>query len=114
MRRLGFDYASIEPEVKAETDELIVVPAVIAREIVQPYGDRKAYKPADELEKAAWTAEGRWVTNRPVAQHLAFDGRCAGGKLRTGPHLPVARFANNFTIEAAWSTDITGSRPPAH
>jgi hypothetical protein len=20
-----------------------------------------AYKPADELEKAAWTAEGRWV-----------------------------------------------------
>ena len=58
----GFDYASIEPEIKAETDELIVVPAVIAREIVQPYRDRKAYKPAEELEKAAWTAEGRWVT----------------------------------------------------
>lgn len=34
---------------------------VIASEIVQPYPDGKAFKSRTELEKAAWTAEGRWV-----------------------------------------------------
>jgi hypothetical protein len=34
---------------------------VIAREIIHQYEDGWAYKPAQELENAAWTAEGRWV-----------------------------------------------------
>jgi hypothetical protein len=38
-----------------------VVKAVIASEIVHQYADGWAYKPADELEKATWTADGRWV-----------------------------------------------------
>jgi hypothetical protein len=50
-----------------DDDKVLVMRAVIASEIVQPYQDKKsgktfyAYKPADELEKATWTAEGRWV-----------------------------------------------------
>jgi hypothetical protein len=49
-----------------DDDKVLVMRAVIASEIVQPYHDSKgklfyAYKPADELEKAAWTADGRWV-----------------------------------------------------
>lgn len=34
---------------------------VIASEIVQPYQDGLAYKPRDELEAYAWTADNRWV-----------------------------------------------------
>ena len=33
----------------------------IAREIIQEYEDGMAWKPADELEKAYWTADGRWA-----------------------------------------------------
>ena len=33
----------------------------IARTIVHQYPDGWAYKPADELEKTFWTAEGRWA-----------------------------------------------------
>jgi len=69
-RKLGFDYATLDGGVLAEDEDSIVFKAVIAREIVHPYPEGRAYKPADELEKAAWTAEGRWVTTgkHPDAQ----------------------------------------------
>src|SRR5674476_472155 len=50
-----------------DDDKVLVMRAVIASEIVQQYQDSRtgkpffAYKSADELEKAAWTADGRWV-----------------------------------------------------
>ena len=62
VRKIGFDRATLGDKVAEETDEYLVMPAVIAREIVQPYRQGMAFKPAEELEKAAWTAEGRWVT----------------------------------------------------
>ena len=34
---------------------------VISREIIHPYTDGTAYKPAEELRDAAWTAEGMWA-----------------------------------------------------
>ena len=34
---------------------------VIASEIIHPYEDGNAYKPADELEKAFWTWSNRWA-----------------------------------------------------
>lgn len=61
-RKIGFDRASLEDKVLSEDEESIVFSAIIAREMVQPYPDGMAFKPADELEKAAWTAEGRWLT----------------------------------------------------
>jgi len=60
-RKLGFDRATLGDKVIEETDQVLVMPAVIARELVQDYPTGKAYKPADELEKAAYTADGRWV-----------------------------------------------------
>lgn len=51
-----------KPEID-ETDELLTFKdVVIAREIVQQYEQGIAYKPADELEAAAWTADGMWAT----------------------------------------------------
>jgi len=61
-RKLGFDRATLDNKVIEETDAILTMSAVIARELVQDYPEGKAYKPAEELEKAAWTAEGRWVT----------------------------------------------------
>ena len=34
---------------------------VIASEIIHPYKDGNAYKPADELEQAFWTWDNRWA-----------------------------------------------------
>jgi len=61
VRKIGFDRATLEGKVIEETNDYLVMPAVIARELVQDYPEGRAYKPAEELEKAAWTAEGRWV-----------------------------------------------------
>lgn len=64
MPKIGFDTISLtdaQAKIIGETDNEITMQAVIAREIVQPYEEGKAYKPGDELEKAAWTAENRWV-----------------------------------------------------
>ncbi len=66
MRKFGSDLATIEPNVKAESDESVTFSAIIAREIVHKYPEGMAYKAADELEKAAWTAQNRWVT---IDQH---------------------------------------------
>ncbi len=61
VRRLGFDRATLDGGIVEENDEYLVMSAVIARELVQEYPEGKAFKPAEELEKAAWTADGRWV-----------------------------------------------------
>ena len=61
-RTIVQDYATFEDsKIVSEDDKSIVVKAIIASEIVQQYKDGYAYKPADELEKATWTADGRWV-----------------------------------------------------
>lgn len=63
MRKIGFDRATLINKIVEENESFLVMPAVIAREMVQLYeGGRRAYKPAEELEKAAFTAEGRWLT----------------------------------------------------
>lgn len=61
-RKLGFDRARLGRDIIEEDEDSVVFPAVIARELVQPYPEGLAFKPADELEQAAWTAEGRWIT----------------------------------------------------
>lgn len=61
-RTIVQDYGVLEDaKVVQDDDKYLVVKAVIASEIVHQYADGWAYKPADELEKATWTADGRWV-----------------------------------------------------
>ena len=50
-----------DSKIIQDEDRSLVVKAVIASEIVHKYKDGVAYKPADELEKAALTADGRWI-----------------------------------------------------
>jgi len=62
VRKLGTSYAEVDvSKIVEDSDEFLVVPAIIAREGVFPYPEGKAYKPASELKDAAFTAEGAWV-----------------------------------------------------
>jgi len=61
QRKICFDRASLDNKILLDDDQYLVMPAVIASEIVHQYKEGWAYKPADELEKAAWTADHRWV-----------------------------------------------------
>jgi hypothetical protein len=44
-----------------ETEDELIVPAILTREGILPFGDGKGYRPAAELKDAAWTLEGAWV-----------------------------------------------------
>jgi len=56
QRKIGFDIVTLDPKILLDDDKYLVMPAVIASEIVHQYDDGWAYKPADELEKTAKTA----------------------------------------------------------
>jgi hypothetical protein len=71
IRQIVVDFAVLEDiKIIQDDDKFLVVKAVIASKIVHKYKDGLAYKPADELEQAAWTAEGRWVK---ALSHAASD-----------------------------------------
>jgi len=62
VRKIGTSHAEVDAsKIVEDSDEFLVVPAIIAREGVFPYPEGKAYKPASELKDAAFTAEGAWV-----------------------------------------------------
>ena len=44
-----------------ETEEEIVVPAILDRESILQYGNIRSYRPAGELQAAAFTLEGAWI-----------------------------------------------------
>jgi hypothetical protein len=57
-RQIVQDFAVLEDTKSIrDDDKFLIVNAVIASAIVHKYKDGVAYRPADELEKVAWTAE---------------------------------------------------------
>jgi len=66
LRKYATDVLDIDELQVKEDEETLRFPAVIAREIVQRYGDDRVYKPREELEKATFTAENAWVTEHPT------------------------------------------------
>jgi hypothetical protein len=62
VRKIGISLAEVDAsKIVEDSNEFLVVPAIIAREGVFPYPEGKAFKPAAELKEAAWTAEGAWI-----------------------------------------------------
>lgn len=53
QRKIGFDTATLDDKILVDDDNHLVMPAVIASEIVHQYEDGWAYKPAQEIEKMA-------------------------------------------------------------
>jgi hypothetical protein len=56
QRKIGFDTATLDAKILVDDDKYLVMPAVIASEIVHQYEDGWAYKPAEDLEEMAKTA----------------------------------------------------------
>jgi len=62
MRKIGIAQAEIDAtKIIEDTDDFLVVPAIIAREGVFKHYEGMEYYPADELKKATWTADGAWI-----------------------------------------------------
>lgn len=54
-------------------DGALEVPVIVAREMVYDYGDTKAYKPKEELEKAAQFADGIAITRSHPEAGIVTD-----------------------------------------
>lgn len=79
-------------QIREDADS-IIVPAILTRESILPFGDGKGYRSAKELADAAWTLEGAWivalnhistvfVTNRAdirgKVENVQFDSKING------------------------------------
>jgi len=69
QRKVGFDKAVLDGNVLVDDDDVLVMPAVLASEIVHQYEDGWAYKPAEELEKMAKTASRIGTAPVKILEH---------------------------------------------
>ena len=96
MRKLGTVCAEVDAtKIIEDSDEYLVVPAIIAREGVYPYPEGKAFKPADELKQASFTAEGAWVVAEKHPDTLIVTQR---------------KDIKGRVENVAWGEDISGIR----
>jgi hypothetical protein len=81
VRKYAADLLELDRMLIKEDDKTLSVPAVIAREIVQKYGDNRVYKPALELEKATFTAENAWITEDHPTEIILTNPKDIRGKV---------------------------------
>ncbi len=63
MATIGFINGEVDAtKAISETEDELVVPAILAREAVLPYPKGKAYRSAQELQEALFTFNKAWVT----------------------------------------------------
>jgi hypothetical protein len=72
-RKISIDYSTIDDKIIQNDDKWLVMPIVIASEIVQQYDNGYAYKPADELEKMAQNAELIGAKPIKILEHPKAD-----------------------------------------
>lgn len=68
-RKIAFDTTTLDDKILVDDDNHLVMPAVIASEIVQQYEDGWAYKPANELEKMAKVASAVGTAPVKILEH---------------------------------------------
>jgi hypothetical protein len=83
LRRIRAERVSFDSSRKIrEDDGSLVVPAVLTRESILPFDAGFGYRPAAELELAAWTLEGAWVVaNNHIATVFVTDRADIRGKV---------------------------------
>jgi hypothetical protein len=72
-RKISLDYSTIDSVILQNDDKWLVMPIVIASEIVQQYDNGYAYKPAEELEKMATNAELVGAKPIKILEHPQAD-----------------------------------------
>jgi hypothetical protein len=96
MRTVRAERIEFDSRQKIREDaDALVVPVIFTRESILPFADGRGYRPAKELEAAAWTLEGAWIvaykhidtvfpTNRKDlrgrAENVKFDASINGVK----------------------------------
>jgi hypothetical protein len=94
MRTVRTNKVEFDSSKKIREDaDSVLVPAILTRESILPFGDGKGYRSAKELQDAAWTLEGAWVvaynhistvfvTNRADVrgrvENVSFDAKING------------------------------------
>jgi hypothetical protein len=73
QRRIGFDTTTLDDKIITDDDERLVIPTVIASEIVQQYEDGYAYKSAGELKKMAYAADRVGSLPVKILEHPGAD-----------------------------------------
>ncbi len=73
VRKISFESATLDEKIVSEDADSIVFPAVIAREMVQPYAEGMAYKSAEELEKACDVASKAFNGYLPIIYGMHPD-----------------------------------------
>lgn len=68
-RKIAFDTATLDDKILVDDDDYLVMPAVIASEIVHQYEDGWAYKPADEIERMAKIASDIGTIPVKILEH---------------------------------------------
>jgi len=83
VKKFGIFCAEVDAtKVLEDSDGFLVMPAILAREGIYQYPEGKAYKPADELRDAAWTADGaRLVAYQHPKTLLVIDRDDIKGKV---------------------------------
>jgi hypothetical protein len=100
MAKIGVLTAEIDStKIIADTPDELVVPALLAREGVLKYPQGMAYRPADELERSAFTFDGAWITAGKHPEHMIL----------TNPKQISGRISNIF-----FDQNVKGVRGHVH
>jgi len=82
LRKYGLHSAEVDKLVISENDETLTVPAVITREGIFDYDGMVVYEPAEEVEKAAFTAENAWIVEDHPPEIILSSPKLIRGTVR--------------------------------
>lgn len=82
MRKYGLNNVEVDAVQLKEDDDTLTVPAVITREGVYDYDGMLVYEPADEVEKATFTAENAWIVENHPPEIILSNPKLIRGTVR--------------------------------
>jgi hypothetical protein len=82
MRRYGIKSVEVDGFQVKEDNETLVVPAVITREGVYEYDGMLVYEPAEEVEKATFTAMNAWIVEEHPPEIILSNPALIRGTVR--------------------------------
>jgi hypothetical protein len=82
LRKYGLNSVEVDKLQVSEDDETLTVPAVITREDVFDYDGMLVYEPAEEVEKAAFTAQNAWIVEDHPPEVILSDPKLIRGTVR--------------------------------
>jgi len=82
LRKYGLHSVEVDSLVLDEDNETLIVPAVITREGVFDYDGMTVYEPAEEVEKAAFTAENAWIVEDHPPEVILSSPKLIRGTVR--------------------------------